>query len=389
MPTHFIMSTFCHELAHIKHMNHGPAFQALWKQLRIEVRRLQDRGYYGDGYWSSGVRLGDSAPVQGQGVDSGDFLPEYMCGGAQTRQRPTAMRRRRGPRRPRETVASLHTGRQTAKKRKAGARVTSKYAFEGQGTTLSGEDPKAGGKGSGFGKRAASKSAREERLLAIEKRLQALQGQTAASTSASDATPAATVEIDSSTDDEDDYIEETDTERRQRLREADGDEIDQNKVTSWDDYADDFVFGASGSSTNPLAGSSSSTRQGPSTASTSKLAEAKPMSIGAKGKAPSSIGLGKLVQSEIDLRNKESLGMAFVKNDSTRKLGGRPRQPEPDAPRAHPASPTQDGEQWSCSACTFINAAGHLACSICATPRGDGAGMARRSALRAFVHGWL
>ena len=32
-----------------KHMNHGPAFQALWKRLRAQVRQLQDRGYYGDG----------------------------------------------------------------------------------------------------------------------------------------------------------------------------------------------------------------------------------------------------------------------------------------------------------------------------------------------------
>jgi len=30
-------------------MDHGPAFQALWQQLRNEVRALQNRGYYGDG----------------------------------------------------------------------------------------------------------------------------------------------------------------------------------------------------------------------------------------------------------------------------------------------------------------------------------------------------
>lgn len=30
-------------------MNHGPAFQALWRQLRNEVRALQNKGYYGDG----------------------------------------------------------------------------------------------------------------------------------------------------------------------------------------------------------------------------------------------------------------------------------------------------------------------------------------------------
>lgn len=76
-PASWLMSTLCHELAHIKHMNHGPAFQALWKQLRIEVRQLQDRGYYGDGYWSAGTRLADSARISGQGIEAGD-LPEYM-----------------------------------------------------------------------------------------------------------------------------------------------------------------------------------------------------------------------------------------------------------------------------------------------------------------------
>ena len=33
----------------MQHMHHGPAFQALWRQLRTEVRALQDKGYYGDG----------------------------------------------------------------------------------------------------------------------------------------------------------------------------------------------------------------------------------------------------------------------------------------------------------------------------------------------------
>lgn len=30
-------------------MDHGPAFQALWRQLQQEVRAHQTRGYYGDG----------------------------------------------------------------------------------------------------------------------------------------------------------------------------------------------------------------------------------------------------------------------------------------------------------------------------------------------------
>ena len=58
-------------------MNHGREFQKLWAQLRVEVRALQGRGYFGDGYWSSGSRLMDSARVGGQGIDDFD-LPEYV-----------------------------------------------------------------------------------------------------------------------------------------------------------------------------------------------------------------------------------------------------------------------------------------------------------------------
>jgi len=78
------------------------------------------------------------------------------CGGAQTRSRPTANRRRirrSGPRLKKgEVVPSLHTGAQTAKKRKAGSRVTSSHAFSGEGTALSKSGD--GATGIGFGKRA-------------------------------------------------------------------------------------------------------------------------------------------------------------------------------------------------------------------------------------------
>lgn len=45
-------STFCVGCRQddvMQHMNHGPAFQALWSQLRREVGELQSKGYYGDG----------------------------------------------------------------------------------------------------------------------------------------------------------------------------------------------------------------------------------------------------------------------------------------------------------------------------------------------------
>ncbi|KAL1729512.1 WLM domain-containing protein [Schizophyllum commune] len=376
MPTHFIMSTFCHE-----HMNHGPDFQKLWKQLRVEVRRLQDRGYYGDGYWSSGTRLGDSAQIEGQGVASSEYMPEYMCGGAQTRTRPTAIRRRRGPRRLRETVPSLHTGRQTAKKRKAGARVTSKYAFEGEGATLG----EAGGKGAGFRKRAVrgpeadgydSKTAREERLAAIERRLQGMQGVPSASPITPPTAQAApdVLEIDSDPDEEE-YIEETDSERRQRLREADAEGDGTAGSISWDDYADDFVFGKpGGSAIDPVAGtpSTSSKSMPVSTKTPASTSTKTPATTSNKGKAPASIGLGKLVQSEIDLRKKEAVGLAPIKNEATRKLGGRPPERKGERNLGGRNMGERDMPSATSSAAHIsLNAPGHLACSICATPRGE------------------
>ncbi|KAJ3530423.1 hypothetical protein NMY22_g8574 [Coprinellus aureogranulatus] len=236
-PTSWLMSTLCHELAHIKHMNHGPTFQALWKQLRLEVRQLQQRGYYGDGYWSSGQRLADSARIPGDGIEAGDF-PEFMCGGAQQRTRPTARRRRTGvPRGPRkETVPSLHTGRQTAKKRKAGGRVTSKYAFSGEGNTLAGD-----GEEGSRGKRAASNRAREERALAAERRMQALLG-------ASSSTPKTEEDQeDGNADSEDEFedIKETDAERRQTLLASKAEDDDMEVLgtgKSWQTFLDDFDF---------------------------------------------------------------------------------------------------------------------------------------------------
>jgi len=48
--------------------------------------------------------------------------------------RPARRRRRR--RQVQHITPSLHTGRQTAKRRKAGARVTSKFTFVGDGNSL-------------------------------------------------------------------------------------------------------------------------------------------------------------------------------------------------------------------------------------------------------------
>ncbi|KAF5327560.1 hypothetical protein D9619_004824 [Psilocybe cf. subviscida] len=278
-PIYWLMGTLCHE-----HMNHGPDFQKLWSLLKAEVRQLQDKGYYGDGYWSSGTRLRDSARVGGEGIEDGDF-PEYMCGGAQTKARPTARRRRQGGSRGkrREVQPSLHTGAQTAKKRKSGARVTSKYAFTGEGATLVAEGSAIG---TGFGKKAASKRARDERALAAEKRLQALLGPKTDAKPAPQQTPnegANASDGDDDSDDEVEFVPETDAERRQALLDSEheykqegsrnngssskGKEL-QSKLGSgaaWKSMQDDFNFSAvsnsgSGASTSQTGAKDASNR---------------------------------------------------------------------------------------------------------------------------------
>lgn len=129
----------------------------------------------------------------GATLDPGD-LPEYMvrssvsrcnstrsprtpqCGGAQARKRPTSHRRRRTTQ---SAGPSNHTGAQTAKKRKAGARVTAKGTFRGSGRALNDDvsDEEQKKSGAGFRRKAGSKRAKEERALAAERRLRALQGE--------------------------------------------------------------------------------------------------------------------------------------------------------------------------------------------------------------------
>ncbi|KAH8117708.1 WLM-domain-containing protein [Phellopilus nigrolimitatus] len=208
----WLLSTLCHE-----HMNHGRDFQKLWAQLRMELRALQEKGYYGDGYWSSGTRIADSARVGGQGIEDID-LPDYVCGGAQTRSRPKSLGRRRRVQR-RIAGPSKHTGAQTEKRRKPGTRVTAKGEIHRRGD----EDMKT--KGTGFRKQAGSKRAREERALAAERRLKVIQ---ATSEKLQDHPP----DEDSVTEDDSEYDErncepaETDEHRRRIMRDSMKDDSD-------------------------------------------------------------------------------------------------------------------------------------------------------------------
>ncbi|OSD06601.1 WLM-domain-containing protein [Trametes coccinea BRFM310] len=424
LPTSWLLSTLCHELAHIKHMNHGPAFQALWAKLRNEVRELQRKGYYGDGYWSSGTRLADSARLGSQGLEAIE-LPEFMCGGAQSRARPTAFRRRRRQ----QAGPSNHTGAQTAKRRKAGSRVTAQGTFKGSGRALNEDltDEDAKKAGAGFRKKAGSKRAREERALAAERRLRALQG------IASDKPAEPTVESDS---EDDGYVEgppETDQERRNGLLTSiDKGELDDLR-TSRQTYLSEFFLppastagpsselsepggrgrskgktkeldtieltdddepasespacdvqalpkGGAVASTHPPMDDARPTSR--STFSRQKGSEAPVQGDSTSGKGK--LSYGALVQDEIQTRRREALGLT----GGGRRLGGRISGSE--GPQSIPSTVQGSSSEssvhlspaaaplgqvassaWSCQVCTLVNEPRHLACSACATPRGE------------------
>ncbi|KAG6885664.1 hypothetical protein C0993_011428 [Termitomyces sp. T159_Od127] len=238
-----------HKSEYLQHMNHGSEFQALWKQLRAEVH--SGCLFYTDlrGYWSSGTRLGDSVKVSGQGIGLGD-LPEYLCGGAQTRRRPEATKTRRS-RKPGNVniTPSNTTGRQTAKPRKAGSRILGKSVFLGQGTNLLGDEVVGKAKGTGFGKRAnssvtSSKRAREEHALAVERRLLALQNQTKSLSSSNTTDHISEQESDSDHEEVEIVSPETDNDRREALlRTNKNEDLEQLKSGNlWESFVHDFVF---------------------------------------------------------------------------------------------------------------------------------------------------
>ncbi len=195
-PLQWVLMVFCHELAHIKYMNHIPSQHGkLDRELRNECRELQARGYYGDGFWSAGQRLQDNGFVAGDGLNSLQGLPEYSCGGA-FRSKPT---RRQGNKRRRTNAASaprkrgfkgpsLHTGAQTAPNTKGGRRVQT--SLPGSGSRVDGMNhlPKASAfdsaykqdSNSTFRKRTQTASARELRAQAAMRRLNALKTEEAA-----------------------------------------------------------------------------------------------------------------------------------------------------------------------------------------------------------------
>jgi len=277
-----------------------------------------------------------------------------MCGGAQARARPTSVRRFRGER---------HSTGQTTKKRKAGSRVTSKNAFVGEGSRLATD-----GAGSGFRKQAKSKRAREERALAAEKRLKALQDQTPVK------------EEESEEDDSDDEIEiiETDAERRQTLLntgEQENDLLRLDKATSWKEFQREFNFGYARHDDNEcdLPVASGSTFTTGSTEQKFQKPTPKPV-FSRKGKSSSDIGLGKLVQTEIQVRKREAVGMTgpgrtLADSDDDEIVVSEPSRVS-HILRTN-ASTSVSQAQWECLVCTLLNEPSHLACAACGTTRGE------------------
>ncbi|KAI0303834.1 WLM domain-containing protein [Multifurca ochricompacta] len=376
--TPWLIGTLCHELAHIKHMNHGPDFQALWSQLRKEVIALQARGYYGDGMWSSGTRLADSANMAGNGPAEDDY-PEYMCGGAQSRARPSARRRRQ------QSVAgpSTSTGAQTAKRRKAGSRVTAAGTFIGSGQALN-ADKVDKIIGTGFRKKAGSKRARDERAMAAEKRLPTLRNEgeivflgTATTVSVSNpvktapTTPTQVLEIDESDADMHE-LRETDQDRhRTMMNSMDAFEANQLKTGSLSDFWGNFILPEC--STGEVGRAASTATKGDRPPRVTPRS-AGVVSIGTStntrrpvGPELSRFGLGSPAQEEIrqgdHTASHSDRTSGTTLSNSTQTLTAR------NAPLMQ--REIEQNSKWSCLVCTLDNDPGHLACSACATPRGD------------------
>ncbi|KAI5121211.1 hypothetical protein M0805_007221 [Coniferiporia weirii] len=401
----WLLSTLCHELAHIKHMNHGRDFQRLWTQLRMEVGALQGKGYYGDGYWSSGTRIADSARIGGQGIEDYD-LPDYICGGAQTRSRPKSYGRR-GQARRRVAGPSKHTGAQTEKKRKPGTRVTAKGKFKGEGEALnaaiSDRDEKA--KGTGFRKQAGSKRAREERALAAEKRLKAIQGTPKSEEGGPQKVP---LDEDSATEDDFDYDEhawepaETDERRRQTMQDSMNDDELNSSRQFMKDYLSESSHAKKGapneakfssvldaieisddddstcdipSVSNPVVSRSSKAPDESDGRPNKRLRKLSPLPPVAGPSHPTRnsgrpSGLGGLLQEEMATRRRESLGMT----PGGRKLGSGSTSGPTLSARATPGKATVNDnsvDKWVCLICTLENLPNHLACSACSAPQGE------------------
>ncbi|CAE6465206.1 unnamed protein product [Rhizoctonia solani] len=345
-----LVQVVCHE-----HMNHLAGFQQLNAQLCREVAALRAKGYYGDGMYSSGTRLSDSAEVAGRGLGASDFdLPEYMCGGAQERQRSSTLRR-----------APRQKGPPKQKRRKAGTRVTSKYAFAGQGNALNahvtGEEEKK--KGTGFGKRTQSTKERQARLEAIERRLKNVENPEAKPV------PEHEPETDSDSDSSSESFKETDELRRKLLADSGSGwkfttVPDPGLSTSFDDdiinlISDDERSGPSRPKITPQ----------PKLAPFQKLDTQKPGS-----------SLTNMVRNEVEHRKREQLGLVgaqrlggATQGTQRSRLLGPVKVPETSKPAdkgSEDRGTPSKANEWACLVCTCLNHEDYGVCQACSTRRG-------------------
>ncbi|KIM33246.1 hypothetical protein M408DRAFT_326031 [Serendipita vermifera MAFF 305830] len=333
--TPHLINVLCHEMSHILHMNHGPSFWLYYHELKREVQALQRANYFGDGFWSSGRVLKDG--TEEDRIRQVEDLPEYLCGGAHAKARPTGKSVRKRKARGQAGPSS----KRGTTKRKPGTRVRSQNAFKGEGRALNADvDEETRGKlSTGFGKQARSKRARELRAAAIEARLNQSKGQKDDGQPESDGS---TTETDDDTEDTV-ITQETDADRL-RLIQSMAD--DGNKSLRTQSHITDFWMPP-----------------------TEMKGKSKPVLV---------------VMSDDESDDEEEA------NERLRKLGlsieeaseptsaGPDDDTTPSKPESntkvlvdHPREKTAEVDgQWACSACTYINPKRlGLVCEVCGTLR--------------------
>ena len=134
-PFRWLVLVMAHELAHCKHMNHGPSFKKTNAIFLKTVLASLAAGFTGVGFWGKGNTI--EGEIYKPLVD-GD-LPEFTCGG-QSRKRSAPARKRKPRKENGAAKVGLSTGRQTRIQRKPGGRVTREGAFVGEGVQLNAAD---------------------------------------------------------------------------------------------------------------------------------------------------------------------------------------------------------------------------------------------------------
>ncbi|KAG8864774.1 hypothetical protein FRB96_003360 [Tulasnella sp. 330] len=311
------------------------------------------------GYYSSGTRLRDAAAIRGQGIGGiGEILPEYVCGGAHTQKRSGFMATRRKRRERKEVMPGNHTGAQTAKKRKAGSRMTK---------PLPGEGVKMSEEGGSKGKRANSNRARDERAAAAERRMLALQGKLPESPvpDLHDATP-------SDGDDNDEFEPEDDDLRRLAMNEVmSREEINGLRLCDQKDDGNDERQPKVGPSraipTTPPASASTHTNLAQSVASKKRkgvldgmvrdeIAKRKRESLGMDGPGKT---MGSKLSSDGKPGGSTSSETSDVKSKArvlpwlTQGTGGNTKTDDRRPPSAGGDDREGHGVPWACIACTL------------------------------------